>query len=1165
MTVARYSLPRTLAVPVLLLGLAPWSSLWAAEPAPDGVKTSPASSPMASGHADEARPTESPDAPRVEQPPRSPLEQRATLVQALTTGQLAPEHPAAPLFLVDLTSAELGPFASAALRRMSAALDSAALDSATPALEALPTDVMALADAWAAFFRLDDATRRRVLDEHAARHAEHQLQTGATARARAQALSELLVERDEPATDTVERGAALLTLDLLDPLTRASLRRVTRPEPAPEATGAGDEMTGDEPPAAAVQRDGEAELDAVHRRLLDMTVEERLALTRPVPVTEVAPEATDAAEVEPSAEQQEQRRREAARDAIRASATAERDAALAVAESAASESTRAQAAERARLLELRARYVDLETELERREHDAAQRLLAVDTTSERVHALAERPAEERAAEVMATFDDVYQQLVDARAELKQALRELRRGHTRVPGVLDGALPLRERDEALVSLRAALEAEERALRERERQVARGVVTTLHEQVTALNGLRLELLALAPARERARLTGFDRSGLQQAMDEAAQIRLELRYRALMLPKLMSDARASASASIVSVVWLLVQAVLLLVALVWALRRVGPLMSALHKNLGAAGGPIRHVLAVLAWYLLQLHTLLLLLASVYVALCVIVGVERFPPVELLWALTLWVLSGVLVIRLVHAMATRASRGARGDGETVALRLRSLRLVGLTVVSIGLLLSLTEETVGRGAIYRWVLSTCWLLAIPIAALLTTWWKRTIRARIAALDTDAKIAVWVLETERGLAGAFATAIGGLYLLGRGAMRLLIIKASAFEITRRVLAYMMRREVARQTESSVGDASLTPMNDELRAPFSAYREEHAQLEEDAWVMDSDADSLARLLELAAEERVTISVVAGERGIGKTTFLRRVQRGLGRDAVVLVRAAVDESDFATLLARVAEGVGAPTGCSEDELLAHLAEHPPRVICIDDVQNCVCPAIGGLETFRRLIDLARRSPRAISWVLAIASPGWHFVQRAYAELATFDEVVELSRWDERSIGALLDRRVRELGLDPSFDGVVIPRGATDDDTLSEEERVRRGFHRILWDYCDGNPAVALYWWRASLFRDRDDAVVVRLFDPPTSAQLESQPTSVYFVLRAILQLDHAATDDIVRTTNLSRAEVDNTIRFCLARGFIKHRHRRVYVTWYWFRAVSRVLWRRHLILH
>jgi hypothetical protein len=216
------------------------------------------------------------------------------------------------------------------------------------------------------------------------------------------------------------------------------------------------------------------------------------------------------------------------------------------------------------------------------------------------------------------------------------------------------------------------------------------------------------------------------------------------------------------------------------------------------------------------------------------------------------------------------------------------------------------------------------------------------------------------------------------------------------------------------------------------------------------------------------------------------------------------------------------------------------------------------------FDELVRIARSHSDNCFWVFAFDEILWGYLGRARGPKPLFDGVIALEPWDEEGISSLLSSRCREADIEPDF-ARLLPALPSDADDIDREEATvstRTGYFRMIWDYSTGNPGIALHTWRRCLGMV-DTGVVVRVFSAPDFHELEALPDSAVFVLRAVVQLEHALPSDIVAATQLSEDEVEDALRFGLARGYFERRDSRLWVTWAWFRPITRFLERRHLL--
>lgn len=679
--------------------------------------------------------------------------------------------------------------------------------------------------------------------------------------------------------------------------------------------------------------------------------------------------------------------------------------------------------------------------------------------------------------------------------------------------------------------------------------------LRDSVVQVNEARLRLMQHLTPKLRSSLQGFGSAGVGQASRELAQIALEIRYHTSSLPRFLRSQVQELRSSPIPIVGALFKlGLLVFLWQAWRKRADGVLRS-LHNFYAQQrpATPYTRSLSELFWYAGQvrgpLEWLLLATALVHIAK----GVGALPEVEYLWVIVLWTLIGGFIIHLVDAIA---SRQVSGTDSSAKLRIRSLRLVGITIVVVGMVLQLAEASVGKGAVYSWVLSSCWILVLPIVTLLTIWWRPLVLARAQAKRHPTGVIRWVAAHSTGLASLPASAVGGGYLLYDGLKRYIMKQASHFSTTQTLLAYLFRREVEKQSLSRRNQASYQALSDETATRLASSDTTAGVIEE---VMVSELEVVRA--EIARQRNAALAVV-GERGLGKSTLIGRALAPLTEEEALVV--AVVPGDFQSVLGQIAEKFGLPSATSAEVVGQTIRRRSPKVIALDDAHLLIRPVIGGLSNMDRLLEFARNQSGDTSWIFSFNTPAWQYFRRARSDSASFDEVLQLKRFSEQQIRSLVRLRTGELDLKLRYDELMLPGHLEgSDDLASEYENAERDFSRILWDYSVGNPTVALHFLCQSLGQ-REGQTYVRLFRRPAIADLETLPSNMYFVLRSIVQLDRASAEDLAACTHFSPADVADTLRAGLGRDYLVSKDGRVRVSVHWFRAITSVLRRQHLLM-
>jgi hypothetical protein len=493
------------------------------------------------------------------------------------------------------------------------------------------------------------------------------------------------------------------------------------------------------------------------------------------------------------------------------------------------------------------------------------------------------------------------------------------------------------------------------------------------------------------------------------------------------------------------------------------------------------------------------------------------------------------------------------------MALRLSTIRRIVWTVIITGVILQLSMRTLGKGTIYYWILNTmyAWFF-VMIVSVLNLWRERIFAYAEKASDRPLWVNWTISKKDAFAVRVFATTITLAWLLMHTLQYRLIAALSNYTFFSQALAYLFRIEVAKQNENISSD------HNHVRIKGDEAFEYILPGSMDSELIDYAADEIKQLSRYLLTDSPAICVVTGERGIGTTTLLYTLLHKVKNAEPLYLNCPY--SGYTELLELLALSLGLEAESSEIQILSHLRKSEQTyLIAIDNAQRLVKPMVGGLNSLMKLTNLLRRSKKNHRVIMAIEKSNWRFVDRARGERLLFDWVTVLPRWNEKQMVKLLDSRInREIESPVSFEGLVVPRQWDQDDS-SDDERAKQGFYRILWHYSDGNPTVALRFFRRSLNRNKETGVVnVNLFHVPDSQDLEQMPKPMLAVLRSIVQLEVASSEELSKCTQLSIAEVIGIVRYFQSRGYLEWAEDKARVSDHWYRTITNVLDRQHLLV-
>lgn len=769
-----------------------------------------------------------------------------------------------------------------------------------------------------------------------------------------------------------------------------------------------------------------------------------------------------------------------------------------------------------------------------------------------------KTAGEDASDTM--YEAIRRTLRVSRDELSATLDDISRDRSVIPVIGPDALASIPLDIPSDAARARRTAVQKVIAEAsgaERAIQEERAAVLLDEITVLNSERLGLLPFLSGDKRDAITGFTPTGWEQARLEAYQLSLILRYHrqtgAVWFSRLRNGGPSGVSlwnAAVIAIPWLL-----LVVLFRWERRRSGRVIALTTARVAAADRAERRVSPSVQLHAIRflgkIHRPLEWLLFYVAALWLLpTAAQELLELQLLASIIGWGIGAVLAVHIINALVAGTTINLGDiDGGSSKLRLRSLRLVALTIVVFGLTLVLSSRLVGQGTIYSWVFSTCWFAALPVFLLLVRWWRSIIFKRIDRVRRKTPVQIWILSNREGWKSFLAAMIGAIQLFTTGILKAARIWLADFDLARRAHAWLFRRELQRLGEAHEALAVKPLKAEALKMLHPARPWVH-------WLACPNDELLESIARTATQHRGGMIALIAPRGMGKSSLLQALHAQVEGSISIVC----DPHTSIEAVRRAAHAMGR----NEDEPSATSA---PPLMLLDEAHALAKPIIGGLALFDELIALARGNCTETTWVFTIDAAVWPFLKRARDARPLFDELHHLEPWDETEIGALLAQRTADADIVPVYTGLLdkLPAGADEIDRMDALQAKQNGYMRMLWDHVSGNPGLALEAWRSTLAEDEQGVVHVRPLQEPDPVTLDALPDSSLFILRAILYLTPATVEDVAQATRLSHEQVLNAFRYAQSQGVCGRLGDRCYIRWSWLRAVTRLLERRHLLVN
>lgn len=733
---------------------------------------------------------------------------------------------------------------------------------------------------------------------------------------------------------------------------------------------------------------------------------------------------------------------------------------------------------------------------------------------------------------------------------------------------------------LIELRAEVAAEATQLRQREADERYNDAKEVMQNLQMLQAQRITLLAhLAPERRR-QVSGLTAEGLARVRSELAHVALmarwypqQRRHEIATLPSLLRDFFTAGKVGLRAF-----GLVALLIAYAYALRRRMEVLNWLRlksfswvRNRAAAVRLNGFFLALSA-----IAAELLFLALVYLIFDrLLLKALTSPELGVLRKLAYAIAYYQLALAVSHRLLLNAVRRYRRVETALNEKmLSSVRLVARFALGIGIYLILSKALLGRGALYGIAVNIAWVGAALIAYRLIRSWRVEVAETYLRLFPDGRLATTVRDSADQLHGLLVVVLAFAFVAVRGVWTWLRDTALGFEQTRKALAYLLRRRLQRQAERQTGKA---PDPETLPEALTAALSEDAAAPGLRLARFPQQDEVFEYVEqLCDGKRGGLMALVGDRGAGKTTWLNALaERCEGRLPVHLLTLHERRLQLPDLLRQLCGELKLDETLDEPGLVAALNAGPARVVMIDLAQNLMLRAVGGLDGYECVLRVARATAGRMVWLLAISRWPFEFMQRLHPGQDLYDEIVRLKGWSEREISELIELRMKAAGFTADYSDLQLDAAppsraaplqldAQGFPIANDIERPSDRYHRIVWDYADGNPRVALHFWRYSLLPAGPTRVRVRLFASPSLSVLEATGLRTRFLLAALVQHENLSASEAARALRADAADCEATLQGLVAQGVLVDEAGRYRVNSHWNRAAQRFLQRKKLLV-
>lgn len=286
--------------------------------------------------------------------------------------------------------------------------------------------------------------------------------------------------------------------------------------------------------------------------------------------------------------------------------------------------------------------------------------------------------------------------------------------------------------------------------------------------------------------------------------------------------------------------------------------------------------------------------------------------------------------------------------------------------------------------------------------------------------------------------------------------------------------------------------------------------------------------------LTNNSEVDAIIIYGDKGIGKTSLLKKVQSETKNAKTIYFDIHGKITSGADLFTLIGDLIGQKFS-SASEFLEIDKTMPKTVIFLDNAQNVFLSQQQGFDAYRSLNDLMNLQTVNVFWCLAFNRRSWDYLRGVFGQEHFYGLEFDVRSWSDVEIQKLIEERHRATGYSLTFDKVITAVHRSDN--MDGASQVEAQFFRLLWGQSRGNPRAAILLWLSALSYLGDKKILVSIPEFSRIDELNNMSDETLFVLATIVRHENLNVKELLKVTNIQSGKIKRAVKFCEDKQLIR----------------------------
>lgn len=310
-------------------------------------------------------------------------------------------------------------------------------------------------------------------------------------------------------------------------------------------------------------------------------------------------------------------------------------------------------------------------------------------------------------------------------------------------------------------------------------------------------------------------------------------------------------------------------------------------------------------------------------------------------------------------------------------------------------------------------------------------------------------------------------------------------------------------------------------------------------------------------------------VVGEKGSGKSTFLRLVEEELVEEDSYVINVKETLWKVDQMLTLIGKSLQLDDFSKPEAVIRGIQNKEKQmVIYLENLQNLYLRNINGFQALEALWLIMSETKHQVFWAVSCSRYAWQFLNKANNIDTHFTHVVSVDGLNTGELKSMILKRHRKSGYELEYEPDEATRKSRAyrkrlDDPKELQNYLEEVYFDRLSDMAEGNSSIAIIFWLRSIKSVEGNKITILPLQAAVIEGMDVLTPEVLFVLASVIMHDTLSVNDLTRLMHFSFMESRVILTKLRSRGILLEQNNSYQLNQLVYRQMLRLLKSRNII--